>query len=150
MAQAEYRTTKEAGMKRVIALLIALSFGVVFAAMKGIPKDVQGFATWKKVVTTGMALDGPHAGKNKVVYANAIAAKAWAGKAALPVGSLVVKTAGSANAPDFVGIMRKTAKGWEYEEYTAKAGTYSVMMKGAGCQSCHEKAMGKDYLFTRK
>ena len=68
-------------MKRVIALLIALSFGVVFAAMKGIPKDVQGFASWKKVVTTGMALDGPHAGKNKVVYANAIAAKAWAGKA---------------------------------------------------------------------
>ena len=104
-------------MKRVLALLIALSFGIAFAALNGIPKDVQGFAKWKKVVTTGMPLDGPHAGKNKVVYANAIAAKAWAGKAAFPVGSLVVKTAGSASAPDFVGIMRKTAKGWDYEEY---------------------------------
>jgi Cytochrome P460 len=137
-------------MKMVIALLIALSFGVVFAAMKGIPKDVQGFASWKKVVTTGMPLDGPHAGKNKVVYANPAAAKAWAGKAALPVGSLVVKTAGSASAPDFVGIMRKTAKGWEYEEYTIKAGAYSLLMKGAGCQSCHEQAKAKDFIFTRK
>ena len=137
-------------MKRVFALLIALSFGIAFAALNGIPKDVQGFAKWKKVVTTGMPLDGPHAGKNKVVYANAIAAKAWAGKAAFPVGSLVVKTAGSASAPDFVGIMRKTAKGWDYEEYGGKAGAYSVILKGAGCQSCHEKAMGKDYVFTRK
>ncbi len=136
-------------MKRLIGLIFVLVFGVAFATMKGIPKDVQGFASWKKVVTTGMALDGPHAGKNKVVYANPIAAKAWAGKAALPVGSLVVKTAGSASAPDFVGIMRKTAKGWEYEEFIAKSGDYSLMMKGAGCQSCHEKAAAKDYLFTR-
>lgn len=137
-------------MKRVIALLTALLFGMAFAALNGIPKDVQGFAKWKKVVTTGMALDGPHAGKNKVVYANAIAAKAWAGKAAFPVGSLVVKTAGTATAPDFVGIMRKTAKGWDYEEYSGKAGAYSVMMKGAACESCHEKAKDKDYVFTRK
>jgi hypothetical protein len=35
---------------------------------------------------------------------------------------LVVKTAGSPSAPDVVGIMRKTAKGWEYEEFTIKAG----------------------------
>jgi hypothetical protein len=136
-------------MKRLIGLLLVLSFGIAFAAMTGIPKDVQSFATWKKVVTTGLALDGPHAGKNKVVYANALAAKAWAGKAALPVGSLVVKTAGSASAPDFVGIMRKTAKGWDYEEYTAKDGKYSVMMKGAMCQACHEKAAAKDFVFTR-
>jgi len=111
---------------------------------------VQGFASWKQVVTTGLPLDGPHAGKNKVVYANPVAAKAWAGKAALPIGSLVVKTAGSASAPDFVGIMRKTAKGWAYEEYSVKAGQYSVVMKGAACESCHEKAKDKDYLFTRK
>jgi hypothetical protein len=137
-------------MKRLIGLLLVLSFGIAFAAMTGIPKDVQGFASWKKVVTTGMPLDGPHAGKNKVVYANPMAAKAWAGKAALPVGSLVVKTAGSASVPDFVGIMRKTAKGWEYEEFVGKSGSYSLMMKGAGCQSCHEKAKDKDFVFTRK
>lgn len=137
-------------MKRLVGLLIALSFGFALAALKGIPQDVQGFASWQKVVTTGLALDGPHAGKNKIVYANPIAAKAWAGTAALPVGSLVVKTAGSASAPDFVGIMRKRTNGWEYEEYTATAGNYSVMMKGAGCQSCHEKAKDKDYVFTRK
>jgi predicted small secreted protein len=139
----------EVQMKRLIVLLVALSFGIAFATMNGIPKDVRAFASWKKVVTTGMPLDGPHAGKNKVVYANPIAAKAWAGKAALPVGSLVVKTAGSASAPDFVGIMRKTAKGWEYEEFIAKSGDYSLMMKGAGCQSCHEKAKDKDFVFTR-
>jgi hypothetical protein len=86
------------------------------------------------VVTTKIPLDGPHADKNKVVYANAIAANAWAGKAAFPVGSLVVKTAGSANTPDFVTIMRKTAKGWDYEEYGGIAGTYSIIIKGAACQ----------------
>ena len=136
-------------MNRLIALLVALSFGIAFAAIKGIPADVQAFASWKKVVTTGMPLDGPHAGKNKVVYANAIAAKAWAGKAALPVGSLVVKTAGSASAPDFVGIMRKTAKGWDYEEFTGSAGKYSLLAKGASCSGCHEQARDKDFLFTR-
>ena len=136
-------------MNRLIALLVALSFGIAFAAIKGIPADVQAFASWKKVVTTGMPLDGPHAGKNKVVYANPIAAKAWAGKAALPVGSLVVKTAGSASAPDFVGIMRKTAKGWDYEEFTGSAGKYSLLAKGASCSGCHDQAKDKDFLFTR-
>jgi hypothetical protein len=136
-------------MKKLIALLLVSSFGIAFAALNGVPKDVQAFATWKKVVTTGMPLDGPHAGKNKVVYANSIAAKAWAGKAALPVGSLVVKTAGSASAPDFVGIMRKTTKGWEYEEFIGKAGKYSLLAKGASCSGCHDQAKDKDFLFTR-
>jgi Cytochrome P460 len=137
-------------MKRLIVLLIVLSFGIAFAALNSIPKDVQGFAIWKKVVTSGMPLDGPHAGKNKVVYANPIAAKAWAGKTPLPVGSLVVKTAGPSSLPDFVGIMRKTAKGWEYEEYTPSAGKYSLIGKGASCSGCHENAKATDYLFTRK
>ena len=136
-------------MNRLIVLLIALSFGVAYAALTGVPKDSQGFATWKKVVTTGMPLDGPHAGKNKVVYANAIAAKAWTGKAPLPVGSLVVKTAGPSSQPDFVGIMRKTAKGWEYEEFIGKAGSYSLLAKGASCSGCHLQAKDKDFLFTR-
>jgi Cytochrome P460 len=136
-------------MKRLIALLIVSSFGIAFAALNGVPKDVQAFASWKKVVTTGMPLDGPHAGKNKVVYANPIAAKAWAGTAALPVGSLVVKTAGSPSAPDFVGIMHKTAKGWEYKEFTIKAGKYSLLAKGASCSGCHDQAKDKDFLFTR-
>ena len=136
-------------MKKLIFLLLGLSCGVAYAALGGVPKDSQGFAAWKKVVTTGMPLDGPHAGKNKVVYANPIAAKAWAGKAALPVGSLVVKTAGSSSAPDFVGIMRKTAKGWDYEEFIIKAGKYSLLAKGASCSGCHDQAKDKDFLFTR-
>jgi hypothetical protein len=136
-------------MNRLIVLLIELSFGVAYVAPSGIPKDFQGFATWKKVVTTGMPLDGPHAGKNKVVYANPIAAKAWAGKTPLPVGSLVVKTAGPSGLPDFVAIMRKTAKGWEYEEYTPSAGKYSLIGKGASCSGCHEQAKSKDFLFPR-
>lgn len=136
-------------MKRLIGLLIALAFGIAYAVLAGIPKDSQGFATWKKVVTTGMPLDGPHAGKNKVVYANPIAAKAWAGKTPLPAGSLVVKTAGPSSLPDFVGIMRKTVKGWEYEEYTVNAGKYSLIGKGASCSGCHEQAKAKDFLFTR-
>jgi hypothetical protein len=85
-------------MKPLVGLLCILASSIAFAALSGIPKDVTGFATWKKVVTTGLPLDGPHAGKNKVVYANPTAAKTWAGKAALPVGSLVVKTAGSAGS----------------------------------------------------
>jgi Cytochrome P460 len=88
--------------------------------------------------------------RNAIGRANAIAAKAWAGKAALPVGSLVVKTAGSASAPDFVGIMRKTAKGWDYEEYIGNAGKYSLLAKGASCSGCHDQAKDKDFLFTRQ
>jgi hypothetical protein len=137
-------------MKRFTGLFIALSLGGAVAALSGVPKNVQGFAAWKKVATSGLPMDGPHAGKTKLVYANPVAAKAWAGKAALPLGSLVVKTAGSAKAPDFVAIMRKTTQGWEYEEYTVKAGKYSLFLKGAACQSCHEQAKAKDFLFTRK
>jgi Cytochrome P460 len=140
---------EESIMKRIFFLLFALSFGIAYAAITGLPKDTQGFASWKKVVTTGMPLDGPHAGKNKIVYANPIAAKNWAGKAPMPVGSLVVKTAGPSSLPDFVGIMRKTAKGWEYEEYTPSAGKYSLFLKGATCSGCHEQAKAKDFLFTR-
>jgi hypothetical protein len=54
-------------MKRLIALPIALSFGTAIAAIKGIPADVQMFPLWAKLVKTGMPMDGPHAGKNKVV-----------------------------------------------------------------------------------
>ena len=136
-------------MKKPMVLLLGLSCGIAYAALGGVPKDSQGFATWKKVVTTGLPLDGPHAGKNKVVYANPIAAKAWAGKAALPVGSLVVKTAGPSSQPDFVGIMRKSAKGWEYEEFVNKSGSYSLLAKGASCSGCHLQAKANDFLFTR-
>ncbi len=137
-------------MKPLVGLLCILASGVAFAALSGIPKDVTGFAAWQKVVTKGLALDGPHAGKNKVVYANPVAAKAWAGKGALPVGSLVVKTAGSASAPGYVAIMTKTAQGWKYEEYAAKGGTYGLVGSGALCSSCHEHAKDKDDLFTRQ
>ncbi len=137
-------------MKPLVGLLCILASGVAFAALSGIPKEVTGFAAWQKVVTKGLALDGPHAGKNKVVYANPVAAKAWAGKGALPVGSLVVKTAGSASAPGYVAIMTKTAQGWKYEEYAAKSGTYGLVGSGALCSSCHEHAKDKDDLFTRQ
>jgi hypothetical protein len=137
-------------MKPLVALSFILASSIAFAALTGLPKDVTGFATWKKVVTTGLPLDGPHAGKDKLVYANPIAAKAWAGKAALPVGSLVVKTAGSASAPGYVAVMTKTAQGWKYEEYAAKSGTYSLIGSGTLCSSCHVNAKDKDFLFSRQ
>jgi hypothetical protein len=78
-----------------------------------------------------------------------MAAKVWKSKNALPVGSLVVKTAGSVSSPTFVAIMTKTAKGWNYAEYTHTDGKYNLIGSGASCSGCHNNAKAKDYLFSR-
>ena len=114
----------------------------------GLPSNIQGYEKWTPVAKN-LDMGGPHAGKDKVVYANPVAAKAWKVKGALPVGSLIVKTAGPTANPTLVAIMNKTTEGWVYEEYTPKDGKYSLLAKGSLCSNCHAGVKDKDYLFTR-
>jgi Cytochrome P460 len=136
-------------MKQIFVMVIAGILSIALAAgLSGLPKNIVGFEKWK-VVAKNLDTGGPHAGKNKIVFANAAGAKMWKGKTALPVGSLVVKTAGSVSSPSFVAIMKKTSKGWDYAEYTPSNGKYSLIGSGASCSGCHENAKANDYLFTR-
>lgn len=76
-----------------VAGLIALA-GALAANLPGLRPELSGFTTWTKV---SMVKDTgcPHAGLSKVVFANKVAADAWRKKSALPLGSIVVKTAGA-------------------------------------------------------
>jgi Cytochrome P460 len=136
-------------MKRFFVIAIASISSIALAAgLSGLPKNIVGFEKWAKVAQN-LDTGGPHAGENKIVFANVKAAKAWRGKNPLPVGSLVVKTAGSVSSPSFVAIMKKTTKGWDYTEYTPNNGKYSLIGSGASCSGCHENAKANDYLFSR-
>ncbi|MER3483083.1 MAG: hypothetical protein C4332_07995 [Meiothermus sp.] len=140
-------------MKRyVFGLVLLLLLMGLAASLKGIPKEIAGYNDWKVVAQGNLPTGGPHAGQNKEVYANPVAFAAWKSGKALPVGSILVKTAGPDGAPTFVAEMRKDAKGWYYVEYGGKGGMYDLMAGGnmsqALCQNCHAKA--KDYVFTRK
>jgi hypothetical protein len=134
---------------------IILGSSVVLALiLAGLPQNIQSFAKWKKLVTTGLPIDGPHAGKTKLVYGNDLAAKAWKGTEPLPLGSLVVKTSGPASKPGLVALMEKRSTGWYYAEYLPNGkGGYTLAFGGPGkqalCADCHGNAEN-DALFTRK
>jgi Cytochrome P460 len=149
-------------MMKAAAVLIAMGLAtvavvgsmVLAAGLGDLPQNIQAFAKWQKLVTTGLPTDGPHAGKNKVVYGNSIAAKAWKGSEPLPLGSLVVKTVGLASKPTLVALMEKRQDGWYYAEWLPNnKGGYNLAFGGPGkqalCVDCHGNAE-KDALFTRK
>jgi Cytochrome P460 len=136
-------------MKRFLLMVFAAISSIALAAgLSGLPKNIVGFEKWE-VVAQNLDTGGPHAGENKIVFANVKAAKVWRGKNPLPVGSLVVKTAGGVSSPSFVAVMKKTTKGWDYAEYTPNKGKYSLIGSGASCSGCHEDAKANDYLFSR-
>jgi hypothetical protein len=140
-------------MKRVTTVLALVCASLAFGAgLSGLPKELSGFEKWTQVAKN-LETGGPHSGQQKVVFANKIAATAWKTKGKLPVGSIVVKTAGKVSSPSFVAVMYKRSSGWYYEEYFPKSGKYSVGAGGPGgqalCKDCHEGAFDKDYLFTR-
>lgn len=123
------------------------------AGLNGVPKAYGEYAKWNKVAIKGLPTGGPHAGQQKVVYANGIASKDWKSGKALAPGSIVVKTAGPANAPTLIATMEKRQSGWYYEEYLPEGGKYVLKFGGPGgqglCLGCHSGAKDKDYLFTR-
>ncbi|WP_084542162.1 cytochrome P460 family protein [Calidithermus chliarophilus] len=132
------------------ALLLALALA---AGLNGVPAKYAEYAKWEIVADKGLPTGGPHAGQQKVVYANPVAAREWKGGKALPLGSIVVKTTGPASAPTLIAVMEKRAEGWYYEEYLPEAGKYVLKFGGPGkqqlCVGCHTGAKAKDYLFTR-
>ncbi len=139
-------------MKRwlMVAGVIALA-GAFAANLPGLRPELNGFTTWTKV-SSPKDTGGPHAGLSKVVFANKIAADMWKKKGALPIGSIVVKTAGAVANPTFIAVMLKQKSGWYYEEYFPKGGRYTVGAGGPGgqalCSNCHGDA-ANDFLFTR-
>jgi hypothetical protein len=140
-------------MKPVFALLLVSSLTVALGAgLSGLPKELTGFEKWAQVAKN-LDTGGPHSGQRKVVFANKIAADAWKKQGKLPVGSIVVKTAGPTASPGFVAVMYKRSNGWYYEEYFPKGGKYSVGAGGPGgqalCSDCHAAVANKDYLYTR-
>ena len=136
-------------MKQILLMVFAgISSLALGAGLSGLPKSIAGFEKWK-VVAQNLDTGGPHAGENKMVFASLTAAKVWKGKNPLPVGSLIVKTAGSLGSPTFVAIMTKTSLGWDYAEYTATKGKYNLIGSGASCSGCHQNAKANDYLFSR-
>jgi hypothetical protein len=139
-------------MQKYMVGLILLA--VAYAAnLNGLPKAYAEYGKWEKVATAGLPTGGPHAGQQKVVYANPVAAKGWKSSKGLAVGSIVVKTAGPANAPTLIATMEKRQGGWYYEEYFPGGGQYVLKFGGPGgqglCVNCHTGAKGKDFLFTR-
>ncbi len=137
-------------MIRALPILLLVS-SVAFAAnLSGLPKLVQGFEKWT-VVAKNLDTGGPHSGLSKRVFANKIAAAAWKKPGALPIGSIVVKTAGDINKPSFIATMEKRKNGWYFEEYFPKGSKYALGAGGpsgqALCKDCHEG--GQDQLFTR-
>jgi hypothetical protein len=136
-------------MKQIFVVVVTVISSIALCAgLSGLPKTITGFEKWTRVAQN-LDTGGPHAGENKIVFASVAAAKAWKGKNPLPVGSLIVKTAGSVSSPSFVAIMTKTTKGWDYAEYTPNNGKYSLIGSGAFCSGCHENAKTNDYLFSR-
>ncbi|GEM84621.1 cytochrome P460 family protein [Meiothermus hypogaeus] len=135
-------------------VLLAGLLGVAIAqGLNGVPAAYAGFAKWEKVATSGLPTGGPHAGQAKVVYANPAALKEWKSGRALPVGSIVVKTAGPTRAPTLIATMEKRRSGWYYEEYFPEGGRYVLKFGGPNgqqlCVGCHTGVQAKDFLFTR-
>ena len=132
----------------VVVLMLALAAG-----LNGVPAKYAEYPRWEIVADKGLPTGGPHAGQQKVVYANPVAAREWKSGKALPVGSIVVKTAGPADVPTLIAVMEKRAEGWYYEEYLPEGGKYVLKFGGPGkqqlCVGCHTGAKAKDYLFTR-
>lgn len=130
----------------VLVLLVCFSVGTSLAAVLGLPKNVEGYSSWT-VVASNLPSGGEHRGKNKTVYANPIASKAWHQKSSMPVGSLVVK---SPKGAAWVAIMEKTSKGWKYQELMLRKGRYVLGEESqASCIACHRQASLNDSLFTR-
>jgi hypothetical protein len=137
-------------MTKYLVMALLFSSFAVAAGLVGLPKDIAGFGKWAvvaKIKDTG----GAHAGQNKQVFANSIAAAAWKKSGKLPVGSVVIKTGGGVSSPSFIAVMYKRSSGWYYEEYFPKGGKYSIGAGGKGgqalCKDCH--VGGTDELFTR-
>lgn len=131
-------------------ILAVFVLGTGLAAVAGLPSSIQGFSTWT-IVATGLKSGGEHSGKDKRVYANPVASQVWRGKAAMPVGSVIVKAPGDPKNAKWVAIMQKTSKGWQYQEFMASgAGYVPAKETQAECIECHSRAKSKDYLFSRK
>jgi Cytochrome P460 len=137
-------------MIRAFIFLLLISSVALAANLSGLPKTAQGFEKWT-VVAKNLDQGGPHSGQSKRVFANKTAAAAWKKPGALPIGSIVIKTAGDIKKPSFIAIMEKRKNGWYFEEYFPKGSKYALGAGGpkgqALCTDCHEG--GQDQLFTR-
>jgi hypothetical protein len=128
----------------------------------GLPEAIRGYRTWNRVNAKPIPPkpSDPHLG-DKQVYVN-VPRRLVAGLDGpgdrLPAGTTVVKTAVRPDA-DFVGlvaVMRKVAgadplhNDWEFAEYTRQSvdEPFEIIARDAVCWTCHQGAVGTDYLFS--
>jgi hypothetical protein len=153
-------TEQELIMKATIVFAVFAALTAVatlaFAANDGLPVHLTGVADWSKVASLEAKPENPHMGAVRAVFANRIAAKAWAGREALPINSVVAKVVGDVNAPAMLAVMTKTSAGWRYEVQARQPdGSYveavgpRKMGSAAFCAECHSDAEN-DQLFTRQ
>lgn len=139
--------------RRLLSAAVVVQMLALAAGLNGVPAKYAEYTRWEVVANKGLPTGGPHAGQQKMVYANPPAAKVWKSGKALPTGSIVVKTAGPVDVPSLIAVMEKRAGGWYYEEYLPEAGKYVLKFGGPGgqqlCVGCHTGAKARDYLFTR-
>jgi Cytochrome P460 len=139
----------------VITVFAALST-LALAANSALPVHLMDVATWDKAASLDDKPENPHMGAIRAVYVNRIAAKAWAGRNALPINSVVAKVIGDINAPAMLAVMTKTSAGWRYEVQARQSDGSYVEAVGprklgstAFCAECHSEAEN-DQLFTRQ
>jgi hypothetical protein len=144
-------------MKATITLTIFAALSTLaLAANSALPVHLMEVAAWQKVASLEAKPEDPHMGAIRAVYVNRIAAKAWAGQAAMPINSVVAKVIGDVNAPAMLAVMTKTSNGWRYEVQARQPdGSYLEAVgprkigSTAFCAECHSNAEN-DLLYTRE
>jgi hypothetical protein len=138
----------------VIATAIAAAVAVVAVAStsaSGLPSYTNGYAKWPRINKKPFTSTGPLSSAHSGVK-NVYASKKKVGKR-YPNGTVIVKTiqpSGRKGVPYQVAVMRKAKGKWRYIEYELSGRRYSVLAKGALCQSCHMQARANDYVFTKR
>ena len=142
-------------MMAIVALAATASaLGVVALASSsanGLPAYTNGYAKWPRINAKPFTRCGPPCAHSGVK--NVYASKQKRGNR-YPNGTVVVKSVAHAgdkpSLPSQVAVMRKMNGRWRFVEYALSGGRYSVLGRGAFCQSCHARGRANDFVFTKR
>jgi Cytochrome P460 len=138
----------------LLAAGAALALAPGAARKDGLPRYVDGYATWPKLNRRAIVGGSAAHRGTKQVYAS----KRRRGSR-FPVGTIVVKTATPPGKRwlSLVATMRRVQGtrngGWLWEEFTRTSPAQRfarVAFPASGCAACHAQAKASDYVFTRR
>jgi hypothetical protein len=134
----------------VAAAAAVVVVGLASTSTAGLPSYTDGYAKWARINAEPFTRCGPPCAHSGVK--NVYASKRKVGKR-YPNGTVIVKTVsqtGAAGVPGQVAVMRKVDGRWRFVEYRLGGSRYTVLAQGQLCQSCHVRARGNDYVFTKR